>query len=217
MRAVSIVTTLVAVGLLFGTSVRAESYRCGNRLVGVGDSALELKVRCGAPDHVEVREVVRTVGVSSPTVGVLQTGAANRQGVVVSQTPLRQRVTQREVVEVWTYRGDGRRFARAITVRRGRVAAIQSLGPLDLPKDPGCVKTLFDRGTRTGVVRLACGAPADVAQWQEEIELEVNGALVGQLQMHERWTYAPGSGRFLRILEFVDGRLASVKTGGRLD
>ncbi|MEO1235012.1 MAG: DUF2845 domain-containing protein, partial [Myxococcota bacterium] len=131
--------------------------------------------------------------------------------------PVRQRVTQRETIEVWTYRGDGRSLARAITVRRGKVAKIATLGPLDLPKDPGCAKSMFDLGTRTGVVRLSCGAPVDRSSWEEEVELEINGALVGQVRVHERWTYSPGKGRFLRILNFVDGKLVSVKTGPRIN
>ncbi|MEL6187741.1 MAG: DUF2845 domain-containing protein [Myxococcota bacterium] len=214
-RTLTVVT--LSLLLLCGGLARAESMRCGNRLVGVGDPSVQLRARCGAPDHIEVRDIVRTVGVSAPSVGVVGPGAANGARVVVSQPPVRQRVTQRETIEVWTYRGDGRSLARAITVRRGKVAKIATLGPLDLPKDPGCAKSMFDLGTRTGVVRLSCGAPVDRSSWEEEVELEINGALVGQVRVHERWTYSPGKGRFLRILNFVDGKLVSVKTGPRIN
>ncbi|MEO1231847.1 MAG: DUF2845 domain-containing protein, partial [Myxococcota bacterium] len=109
-RTLTVVT--LSLLLLCGGLARAESMRCGNRLVGVGDPSVQLRARCGAPDHIEVRDIVRTVGVSAPSVGVVGPGAANGARVVVSQPPVRQRVTQRETIEVWTYRGDGRSLAR---------------------------------------------------------------------------------------------------------
>lgn len=188
--------------------------RCGGFLITPGDTRLELKLRCGPPDHVEIRPVLKADGFEIPRVARLAPGGSGT--VIVSGTPALRRVRYvREEVETWLYTGESGDLARILTLRRGRVQSIETLGRLDLVEDPGCARGLFDRGTRLGVVQLSCGRPDDRAVWEEEEELEVGGILRRRLVVHERWTYNPGRGRLLRLLEFKNGHLVRIETGSR--
>ena len=183
--------------MLAGASSEAFTLRCEGRLVSVGDTVLELKARCGAPDHVESRPVLQAAGF----VGIA--GQANLR-------------YSREVVELWTYAARDGQLPRLVTVRRGRVEAAQSLGRVDIVKDDGCRRVLAGSRARLGAIALSCGAPDDRAVWEEERLLRrADGLEVRRLVVHERWTYDPGPGRLLRILHFRNGRLVRVESGGR--
>jgi hypothetical protein len=178
--------------LLFSSEANAGDIRCEGRLVGVGDSVLELQAKCGAPDHLAVRPHLRAAGT-------------------------RQVLTYvREQIETWTYAGAPGSLGQVITVRRGRVAAVQTIGKLDLRPDPGCSGVSLDTGARTGTVRLRCGRAQDRATWeQERVVRSRDGLDVRRLTVHERWTYNPGKGRLLQILHFANGRLVKQETGHR--
>ncbi len=177
--------------LLFSSAASAGGIRCEGRLVGVGDSTLELRAKCGMPDHVAVRSRLRAEGTRE----------------VLSYV--------REQLEFWTYVGPPGSLGRVVTVRRGQVAEIQTLAKLALKRNEGCAEVSLDRGTRTGTVRLSCGAPQDRATWEKELVLHREGFEVRRLIVYQRWTYNPGKGRLLRILHFENGRLVKQETGHR--
>ena len=196
-------------------SAQADHLRCQGRLVGEGDTVIELKARCGPPDHREIRPVLRAEGIDIPQAVVLPGSSGTRSRAVVATSAFRQVRYVREQIETWTYVGDRGALARLVTVRRGRVERIRTLGKLDIPDDPGCRRALFDQGARPGAVYLGCGPPDDRAVWEEEEELEVGGVIRRELVVHETWTYNPGRGRLLRILTFRNGKLVKIETGGR--
>ena len=163
----------------------AASMRCGTVLVGPGKTALELSAACGPPGHI-ARHTVVTPG---PAPGARTV----------------------EEVETWTYPGDAQVLTRIVEVRRGRVAAISTAG---YGVDPArCTILRGALGTTLGELELSCGAPAQRSQWVEE-----HAGPRGQVRRvvhHERWVMSPGAGQLLRVLEFEDGRLVRVATGGR--
>jgi hypothetical protein len=166
-------------------SPAAASMRCGAVLVGPGKTALELSTACGPPGHIARRTVV-TPGLTPGTRTV-------------------------EEVETWTYPGDAQVFTRVVELRRGRVASISTAG---YGLDPArCTILRGTLGTTIGELELTCGAPAQRSQWVEE-----HAGPRGQVRrvvQHERWVVNPGAGQLLRVLEFADGRLVGVETGGR--
>lgn len=133
-----------------------------------------------------------------------------------SGAPVASRYTKEEV-QTWLYAGAPGSLARVVTVKRGKVTAIETLSPLAVSEDDACARSLHGRGTRAVVVRHACGEPSDISRWEDSQTLsDAEGRVVGlRTFQYERWVYNPGPGRFLRVLEFRDGRLRSVKTGGR--
>lgn len=193
----------------------AEALRCGGRLVGEGATALELRTRCGPPDHIASRPVLEASGFETPRRGRVVRRPGGQDTIVLAPPTVRRVRYTRELVETWLYASERGRLPRLVTLRRGKVHRIETLGPLDLEPDEGCARALHTRGTRVGVVHLSCGAPDDRAVWEEEEELEVNGVIRRRLVVHERWTYDPGPGRLIRILEFENARLTKVETGAR--
>ena len=71
-----------------------------------------------------------------------------------------------------------------------------------------CKNKLVMPGDTTGEVRRKCGAPLDELSLGQ---VEVNGKRVHMM----RWTYDLGNGRFLRLLEFHNGKLISIEDGPR--
>lgn len=208
----------LAVGTLLAAPAlaRADALRCGGRLVSVGDTALELKARCGPPDHVDVRTVLKADGFEGPQASQVVQRNQSGQAQTILTTPTLRRVRYvREQVQTWLYAGDKQRLPRLVTVRRGQVAKVKTLSQLDVTPDRRCERAIASKGTTVGAIQLACGAPDDRASWEDETELQVGSVIQRRLVVRERWTYNPGPGRFLRILEFANGRLLKVSTGGR--
>lgn len=193
MRVVPLLLTLA--GLSVAGSAHAASLRCAGRLVTVGDTEFELRAKCGAPAHVAVQPRLQSVG---------QFG---REGAAVV-------ATTRELVETWTYLPREGGLGRLVTLRRGRVVAIQAVAGMRLDPDPSCRE--LSRGATVGEAELSCGPPVDKSAWEESFFVrDPRGFAVQQLRTRERWVYDPGPGRLLRVLEFVNGRLVRISSGRR--
>lgn len=50
-------TVFVSVLILLALPIQAEAFRCGNRMVNIGDTKAEVLATCGRPIHSEVVEV----------------------------------------------------------------------------------------------------------------------------------------------------------------
>jgi hypothetical protein len=80
-----------------GQEPAADSFRCGRKLISVGDSAGELARACGEPQHKERgKESLRVNGVSKDT-----------------------------RVELWYYKKSARSLEHIIVINKGRIAAVQ--------------------------------------------------------------------------------------------
>lgn len=82
----------------------ASTWRCGSRLVALGDSVAKVLSRCGEPS-------ARTESL---------------EAVTVRWTPTRE-VTRIVSVETWTYDPGPRQFVRALTFRDGTLTCIDEL------------------------------------------------------------------------------------------
>ena len=189
---------LTVAALLIAPGVAgAQSLRCEGRLVGVGDTAFQLRALCGAPDHVAVQPVLRAEGVIDPQLG---------NDLIYTQ----------QEVELWTYVGGAGDLTRLVTVERGLVTNIQTLPRVVRDSDPGCERGAPRAGATSGEVRLRCGAPVDISTWTEErVQRRPDGFERRWRVQRARWVYDLGPGRFLRILTFEGGRLLKVETGAR--
>jgi hypothetical protein len=72
-----------------------------------------------------------------------------------------------------------------------------------------CGTQLAREGDTKAEVRAKCGSPVT----SEFVGVkEVRGNFVNV----EQWTYQPGAGKFLQVLEFHGGELVSIRNGGRI-
>jgi hypothetical protein len=171
-------------------SARAESWRCGPRLVNVGDLTLDVRIACGEPSAIERRSEARTL--------------RDARGLE------RARISQ---IEEWSYMKDGRELMRTLVFEDGRLIAIRVGGkpPTDTSR---CEKQMFTKGAAKAEVELTCGAPVQRDVWIEHVEERAGDLIVGRSIQRERWVYNFGPSRFLRIFEFANGRLVAQRTGG---
>ncbi|HZR84119.1 MAG TPA: DUF2845 domain-containing protein [Candidatus Binatia bacterium] len=97
----AIVVTALALGLSSRPAGAGSSWRCGNRLVVDGSSALEVGRICGPPEY-------RTASVEYVAIRVY---GGNE-------------ILQAVPVEVWTYNRGPRQFIRYLTFRNGHLVDI---------------------------------------------------------------------------------------------
>lgn len=193
---------ILGLTVLSGLALAADaqaSIRCGNRLVNVGDSVLQLRARCGEPDDVQRFSDLR----------VLFDDRGNR----------RERLVE---IEEWVYLLGTGDIPRLVRIENGRVRDVQTApftalardGRLDLER---CRRQLFSlQQTLAAQVRLTCGLPDQRDRWQDEITTRVQpGVKVRQLITRERWIYNFGENHLIRMFEFANGRLVSMDTGRR--
>ncbi len=174
-----------------------QSIRCGDRIVSVGDTAYELRQRCGPADETTVVRDFRVITVRNGE------GLAARRGID-------------EDVEVLIYAGVSGDLLRIVEVRRGIVRSIRTGDRVTSRDRQGCgAATVLPRRATTGEVRLACGTPADVSRWIEDRAIQVDGQSFERQIEIERWVFDPGPGNLLRILQFENGRLVRTTTGRR--
>jgi hypothetical protein len=187
----SLLVRLLVVGSLALASSRAaaDSVRCDGGIVSVGDSKLDLLGKCGLPTLREVEPFI-----------------APPEGEILLP------------IERWTYNFGPGQFIQIVSLRGGKVIAIErgSYG-YALPEPPkdaangaaaipraGCEPEALRVGDRTLDVLARCGEPA-----LRELRQEHLGR-----QVIEVWAYDFGPRAFVRYLEFEGGRLARIKTGG---
>jgi len=90
-----------------------------------------------------------------------------------------------------------------------------------------CDGHIVSIGASTTEVKETCGLPDHTEQWEESQGSEVSRLfdyeserylapklIIGPIKM-ERWTYKLGSNKFIRYLEFQNGRLIRIKTGDK--
>lgn len=181
------------------TADASASIRCGNRLVSIGDSALQLRARCGEPDDVQRFSDIR----------ILFDDAGRRY----------ERLTE---IEEWVYLLGTGDIPRLVRIENGRVRRIETAPFSTLPRDQKgaqdkCRRQLFALRTTTAAqVRLTCGRADQVDRWQDELVVRApDGSDIRRLVTRERWLYNFGPNHLLRFFEFTNGRLVSVDTGER--
>ena len=173
---------LAALGLAAGRA-GADSIRCDGGLVGIGDSRLDLLAKCGPPSLQEAEQVVLTVDTDLSL-----------------------------LIERWTYDFGPQRFIQVVSLRGGKVIAVERGGyghapaaqPQDPPREPiaipraRCEHDTLHLGDLTYEVLARCGEP---------FSRDLRGG-------KEVWTYDFGPQSFVRFVEFRAGRIVRIRTGG---
>jgi len=188
-----------------------DSINCDRGIVSTGDSKLDLLAKCGEPALMEARLEERSHYRLSPD---------GRSGAGRSVT-----VT----VERWTYNFGPQRFQQYVTLETGRVVAVErgtygySLEQLRRPPRglglARCDQISFHLGDSSFDVLARCGEPA--LREQKQVTTSAFGGAGAGLgggssagATFEVWTYNFGSRTFVRYLEFANGTLVRIETGG---
>lgn len=230
-----VVSVLVSVSASHGSAEAADGWRCGTRLVGVGDFAIDVRAACGAPmaierrtrtqsirevppgDHPSAGKAKAPAGTSVRTVKPrIDAWSSDPSPVSGDRGAVDRVVTHLKTSEIeeWSYRSNSGELLRTLIFEDGRLVAIQIGGRR--PVDPSrCERQLFPLGSTSAELRLTCGEPAQEDSWVELLETQTQGGVVlGRSITRERWVYNFGPDRFLRIFELAEGRLIEQRTGG---
>lgn len=109
---------LALAGLLIAGSARADSLRCGSRLVSSGDSLYKVRSVCGEPDaasrRIELRTLRRYVTVPCPV------GRQQRSCSAVEE------YTVEIVIDEWTYDFGSNRFIQYVFFEQGVLSRVES-------------------------------------------------------------------------------------------
>lgn len=169
------------------------AWRCGDRLVIVGDLTVDVRARCGEPMLVESRTKLRKI--------------RDERG---------REKSKMSNVEEWSYRKDERELLRTLLFEDGRLVSIHvGSRPPSAESTNRCERQMFSIGAPAAELKLTCGEPASQDRWVEYIEEEKeDGVFVGRSITRERLVYNFGPQRFLRIFELAEGRLIKQTTGG---
>lgn len=187
------------IGLFVGLGVLAVANfafaeRCPNGLVNEGNTKYEVLMKCGEPTFKDVRTEERA--------------AKTGEGAHVRYTVQ---------IEEWTYNFGSRKFLRILTFHNGELIRIsrRSYGtdnPLPTSMDPGRQVQVGDSKFE---VLTKMGTPVD--KNRQEIQQKVrakDGAVVITTTVLETWTFDLGANKFIRFVEFENGRVVRIETGG---
>jgi Protein of unknown function (DUF2845) len=106
-----VATIGIAIGLAVSTAANADAMRCGNRLIGTGDTRSMVRQFCGEPADVVTRTILQR-----PNFLLRGRTFFLNEGYV--EVP----------VEVWTYNLGPNRLMRRISFIDGNVDSIETLG-----------------------------------------------------------------------------------------
>jgi hypothetical protein len=184
------------------------SLRCGNALVSVGDSKLDLLGRCGRPALEEQQP--REAGASYRD---RESGAGWRQRSLV-------------VVERWTYDFGTGSFIQIVTMELGKIVRIEQGGRgYGLPGGPvpripraRCEPSALREGDGTFDALARCGEPAVREARTEErtfVQALADGRREGTTRsvLIEVWSYDFGPRTLVRHVAFEDGKIVRIDTG----
>lgn len=185
---------LMLLTLLAGS---AFALRCGQGLVTVGDSKLEVLEKCGEPFWTD------------------------RHALEFRERIDSERETRSFInVDEWTYNLGPHKLLHYLRFENGRLVDIDT-GPYGFdPERRGGRDTcrggkLLDVGDTTAEVLIKCGAPNFTEQWLDEsIERSGPGHKWKTLDTIEDWSYNFGPHDLIHILRFRNGRVVRIEKGG---
>lgn len=177
--------------LIFAKNVRAE--RCANGLVAKGNTKYEVLIKCGEPAFKDERTEDR-----------------------ISRTGPGETVRSTVRIEEWTYNFGSNKFLRIFTFQNGALIRITTRGygttkPLPKTKDPGRQVQVGDSKYE---VLTKLGEPVD--KNVQEIERRIrtkDGGFFNETVVIETWTFDFGANRFIRFVEFENGRVLRIDHG----
>jgi hypothetical protein len=178
--------------LLLGACAPALALRCDGRVVDLGDHAIQITERCGAPFWVDGYTEVLVRGEFGP---------------------LEQRFER--PVEAWYYNFGPNRLLRRLLLVDDRLVREDSLGYGVATIGADCRIDALPAGTPAGIIVARCGEPASRRErWREIVRRDAAGNARRRFIRDEDWVYDLDANRDLRLLRLVDGVVQSVE---RLD
>lgn len=175
------------------TAAQAEGMRCNGRLVEVGESQGEVRLKCGGP------------ALSNSYDEELYEKSAGGAEVRTVST-----------FEQWVYNFGPNRLVQIVTFRNGRVESIVDgdYGTTTAARGDECSGgQRLRNGLSLAEVEMKCGAPQSQKRWRETVT-EPAGEGWRMITVDE-WFYAFGPDRLTLKLRFENGRLAAMESGGR--
>jgi hypothetical protein len=175
--------------------VHADSLRCGNTVISLGDTKTDVLMKCGDPAGTDSwqEEIVERIDAETKKKAVVTT-------------------------DEWTYNQGPDALIRVLTFRNGKLADIKEGGygyAAARAKVSGCEKEYPDKGTTRAEVEANCGQPFSKSERQEEMLEAIDQNTKRKVSVTiEEWTYNYGPDRFIRIFEFNNGKLVDIRTGG---
>jgi len=116
-KAFGVLVCMLVIWMLAGNS--ALAFRCGTRLVSVGDTKAEVAAKCGPPDWQDQWQEDRIERVYGPSAN--PPGSSPSQGV---RTPIVFVI--HVTIEEWTYNLGPSRFIRILRFENSRLVDIQT-------------------------------------------------------------------------------------------
>jgi hypothetical protein len=193
-------TSILLVFLVFMTipfvTVYAGTINCNGGIVSVGDSRVNLVIKCGEPDWKDSHEeeIIKRFNNKS-----------KRKKIITK--------------EEWTYNFGPSQFMRIITIKNGKVADIRTGGygsrKAEKPQPHEFSDRIVSIGESSGEVIAKWGEPAARNTRQEKLKERLSDGKFRTITITiDEWTYNLGPNRFMRILTFKNGKLTDINTGG---
>lgn len=184
-----LIFALLLATLTWWNTAAAEAWRCGSRLVEVGDAKASVFLKCGEPAWRERSEEERLV---------------KRRGIMEGTTIDR---------ETWIYNPGPTEFMRYLYFENGEVVRIATgeRGFLEGRGAKICRPEELHEGQFIAEVDGRCGEPFFKDSRTEKRTLMFGGEKRITTINIEEWTYNFGSQRFMRVLRFENGWLVNIK------
>ncbi|HNU72086.1 MAG TPA: DUF2845 domain-containing protein [Thermodesulfobacteriota bacterium] len=113
-------TIAIVIGILLLLPLESFGFRCGGRLVRVGDTKTEVRAACGEPDYIEVEEV------KTESRWVEQEFAKSHPGAKFPRSgELGASTTTTKIIETWTYDLGRYHFTRILTFEGSKLVDIE--------------------------------------------------------------------------------------------
>ena len=178
------------------TAAASDTFRCGNRLVSMGDTKAEVMIKCGSPAWKDdwTDEVINNIN------------TADEVRVSVAR-------------ERWVYNLGPHSFLRFLLFENGALINIAT-GGYGYDEAHPSVKPCDDDEIKSGLTQYEilqrCGEPSfkDTRQEERLTSMDEHSKRL-TINRIDEWTYNFGPTQFLRILKFENGKLVDVETGDR--
>jgi len=175
--------------------IYAATLDCSGGIISVGDSRVDLLMKCGDPDAKDSHD--------EEQIDRFANGSIHKIYVTI---------------EEWTYNYGPTQFMRIVSLKNGKVAFIRAgnygYSKETKPSQHECSEQIVSVGDSKSDVLAKCGEPTWKDTRQEEFnEKQGMGQVRDIFVTIEEWTYNLGSNRFVRILTFRNGKLFDIKSG----
>jgi len=188
-RIKQLVFTLLVATLTLPHIAAAEAWRCGSRLVEVGDAKASVFLKCGEPGWRERSQEERLV---------------KREGIMEGTSFDH---------ETWIYNSGPSEFMRYLYFENGELVRIAT-GERGFIEGGGvkiCRPEELHEGQFIAEVDGRCGEPFFKDSRTEKRTLMISGEKRITTINIDEWTYNFGSQRFMRVLRFENGWLVNIK------